>query len=77
MICSIRDSDTLTLLDGFLISDVILLYAKYLAMSYIFSKDGVYKDPQRAQYCDMRFKRGVAAVQRWIDNMVVQAQGVG
>jgi hypothetical protein len=77
LICSIRDSDVLTLLDGFLAADLLVPYFKYLAMSYIFSKDGVYKDPQRAQYCDMRFKRGVAAVQRWIDNMVVQAQGIG
>jgi hypothetical protein len=77
LIASIRDSDTLTLLDGFLVADLLVPYFKYLAMLYIFSKDGVYKDPQRAQYCDMRFKRGVAAIQRWIDNMAVGAQGGG
>lgn len=77
LICSVRDADTLTLLDGFIIPDTILHFVKYLAMSYAFSKDGVYHDAQRAKYCEERFKRGVATVQRFLDSMIVDAQGVG
>ena len=71
---SIRDSDTLTLLDGFLVADQILYVPKYLALSYIFSKDGVYHDSQRAKFCMERFKRGVMALNRWCDANVVQMQ---
>ena len=67
LLASVRDNDTLTLLDGFLVADMLVPYFKYLAMSYVFSKDGVYRDPQRAKYCQERFNRGVAAVQRWMD----------
>jgi len=77
VIFSQRDSDTLTLLDGFLIPDTILHYVKYLALSYIWQKDGVYRNDQLAKYSQERFKRGVAAVQRWIDSMQVNAQGAG
>jgi hypothetical protein len=77
LICSIRDSDTLTLLDGFLIADTILHFVKWLAISYIASKDGCYRNEQLAQYGQMRFKRGVMAVQRLIDNQQVGAQGAG
>lgn len=73
LLCSIRDNDVLTLLDGFLIADTILHYVKYLAMSYIFSKDGVYRDPQRAKYCQERFERGVKTIQRWLDFNVAKS----
>lgn len=69
MLCSIRDTDTLGLLDGFLVQDIYLHYVKYKAMEYIFSKDGVRMDPQRAAYCKDRFDRGVATVLRYITGM--------
>jgi len=77
LLCSIRDTDNLSLLDGFLVPDPLVPYVKYLAMNYALSKDGVFADPQRARYCEMRFRRGVAAVQRWLDGMKVNTKGSG
>lgn len=71
VLVSVRDTDTLQLTDGFLVPDPLLHYVKYKAMEYIFSKDGVQADPQRARYCSMRYNRGVLATRRWLLGMEV------
>lgn len=70
LLISVRDSDTLPLTDGFLVPDLVLHYVKYLAMSWMFDKDGEQRNPKLAKYCKMRFDRGVIATQRWLDEMV-------
>ena len=70
LLASIRDSDTLGLLDGFLCPDMVLMYVKYQAMGYALEKSGVFQDMQRAAYCHERYKRGVLAVQRFTDAML-------
>jgi hypothetical protein len=67
ILASIRDSDSLTLLDGFAIPDILVHFLKYKVMQDCYSKDGVLSDPQRAAYCGERFDRGVVATQRWLD----------
>jgi len=76
LLCSIRDSDSLTLLDGFLVPDLCLHFVKYKALEYAWQKDGEARNPQLAKYCETRFNKGVLALQRWMDHMV-QAQAVG
>jgi hypothetical protein len=66
VLCSIRDTDTIALTDGFLTGDPFLHYIKYLALSYAFSKDGEARDPQREKYCRMRYERGVMTARRWL-----------
>ena len=76
LLCSIRDTDTLGLLDGFAVPDCVLPYIKYRCLEYAFSKDGVFHDGERAAYCGERYKRGVLTVARFIDNMLaMEAKG--
>jgi len=70
LLYSIRDTDTLGLLDGFLVSDQVLYLVKWQAVGYALEKDGVFQDMQRAAYAHERYKRGVMAVQRFTDAML-------
>ena len=69
MLVSLRDSDQLLMTDGFLVPDVVLHYVKWLAMNYIWSKDGEQSNPLLAKYSEMRYRRGVATVNRWLKGM--------
>ena len=69
VLVSTRDTDTLAMTDGFLVPDVLVAYIKYGALRYVFEKDGEQRDPLRAKYCAMRFARGIATTQRWLDGM--------
>jgi len=66
ILCSVRDSDTLEMTDGFLVPDPFLHYIRYLSLSYAFSKDGEQRDPMRAAYCKQRYDRGVMITRRWM-----------
>lgn len=70
LLCAIRDSDVLTLTDGFLVPDIMLHAAKYLAMSWMWDKDGEERDPKMASHCLQRFEGIVLATQRWIDGVL-------
>lgn len=69
LLCSIRDTDTLGLLDGFLVNDTLVYLLKYKVLSFALSKDGVQQDPTRAAWCDERYKRGTMAVNRYLTGM--------
>lgn len=71
LLMGIRDTDTLGLLDGFLVPDMLTYIVKYGALAYIFSKDGVQQDPTRAAYCRQRFEKGIVAVNRYIDGFTM------
>ena len=76
LLASIRDTDTLTLLDAFLVPDLVVHIIKWNVVASAFSKDGCWQDSQRAQYAMERYTRGVAAVNRYLDAfMPVAAQG--
>jgi hypothetical protein len=66
VLCSIRDTDTLQLTDGFLVPDPTLHYTKYKALEYAWSKDGEQRSPQQAAYCKARYDRGVMTCRRWL-----------
>lgn len=70
LLCSIRDTDSLTLLDGFLLPDTLVYLLCYLVLSFCLSKDGVFSDPQRAKYAHDRYLRGVMAVNRLLDHIM-------
>jgi len=65
ILCSIRDTDTLQLTDGFLTPDVFLHAVRWKALQFCLEKDGEQRDANRAQYCKMRYDRLVVAVRRW------------
>jgi hypothetical protein len=65
ILCSIRDSDTLQMNDGFLVPDVCLHAVRWLALKFCLEKAGEQRDASRAQYCEMRYKKIVMAVRRW------------
>lgn len=77
LLLSVRDTQNLILTDGFLVPDMLLHYVKYRVLEFCFTKDGVWQDSQRADYCRGRYQRGVATVQRFINGMGVGAQGEG
>lgn len=66
LLISQRDVDSLGMLDGFLVPDMLLHLVKYRALGYVLSKDGAESDPSRAEYCNQRFQRGLAAVNRYL-----------
>ena len=69
LLCSIRDTDSLSLIDGFLVPDVCLHGVRYLALSYALSKDGQMQDQSRARFCKMRSDRVILATQRLMTGM--------
>lgn len=71
ILSSIRDTDTLGLLDGFLVPDPLLHYVKYRALYFIWSKNGEQRSPTLASYANLRYERGLMTVQRWM-----QAEGM-
>lgn len=69
LLCSVRDTDTLTLLDGFLIPDVLVPTLKYKVLAFAWSKDGVAQDPTRAAWCQQRYEKGILAIRRYLVGM--------
>jgi hypothetical protein len=74
LLCSIRDTDSLALTDGFAVPDLVLHYVKYKTLEYMFSKDGEERSEQLASYCHQRFEMGVVATTRWIKGMMNSGQ---
>lgn len=72
IVVSIRDTDTLEMTDGFLVPDLCLHIVKYKALEYVWGKDGEVRNPLLQKYCEMRFRRGVMAVQRWLDGVGIE-----
>lgn len=75
LLMSIRDTDTLSFLDEFLIPDMLVYLLAYKTMQYAFGKDGVMQDQQRAAYCGQRFDRGVMAVNRFLRGYEMNLKG--
>jgi hypothetical protein len=69
ILASVRDSDTLSLLDGFLLPDLLIPYLRWRVLSYALDKSGVFMDKQRAEYAYSRFQRGILAVRRLMDGL--------
>lgn len=70
VLVTVRDTDTLSMTDGFLVPDIMLHYVKYKALEFAWSKDGDQKNPQLARWCAMRFERGVLTARRFMDGMM-------
>ena len=73
LLCAIRDTDTLGMLDGFLVPDLCISYVKYLTLNFCWTKDGVAADAQRAEFALKRYAQGVMATQRYIAHMKMGA----
>lgn len=70
VLVTVRDTDSLSLTDGFLVPDICLHYVKYKALEFAWSKDGEQRSPQLAKWCAMRFERGVLTTRRFMDGMM-------
>lgn len=71
LLCAVRDTDTLGMLDGFLVPDVCLHGVKWLAMNYIWAKDGIQSNPQMAEFALKRYAQVVMATGRYIQAMKI------
>ena len=69
LLCAVRDTDTLSLLDGFLVPDMMCHFIKAKALQFAYSKDGVMQQPQLAEFFGKRFDQGVLATQRYLTAM--------
>ncbi len=75
LLCALRDTDTLGLLDGFLIPDVAIHSIKYLSLAWCAQKDGVAQNiPMSAIYLK-RYAQIVMATQRYIQAMKMSVGG--
>jgi hypothetical protein len=72
LLAAVRDTDTLSMTDGFLVPDLCLHGVRYLAMAYAWSKDGIFSQPQMADFCMKRYTQVVMATQRYIEAMKME-----
>lgn len=71
LLCAVRDTDTLSFLDGFLVPDVCAHALKYLTLNFAWSKDGIAFQPQMAEFAIKRYAQIVLATQRYIQAMKI------
>jgi hypothetical protein len=71
LLCAVRDTDTLSFLDGFLVVDPCVHALKYLTLNFAWSKDSVSQQPQMAEFCLKRYAQVVLATQRYIQAMKI------
>ena len=69
LLCAVRDTDALGMLDQFLVPDVAIHGVKYLALSYAWGKDGIAQQPQMAEFALKRYTQVVMATGRYIQAM--------
>lgn len=69
LLCAVRDTDTLSLVDGFLVPDILCHALKYLTLNYCWSKDSISQQPQMAEFCLKRYAQVVMAAGRYIQAM--------
>jgi hypothetical protein len=69
LLVAVRDVDSLGMTDGFLIPDCCVHGAKWLALNYIWSKNGVQSNPQMAEFALKRYAQVVMATGRYIQAM--------
>ncbi len=72
VLSSQRDSESLTLLSGFLLPDIFLPYVKYGVLAAAWSKDGEQRSPTLARFCQQRFDFGVMLAERFLRNVVTK-----
>lgn len=70
LLASVRGSESLGLLDGFVVPDIFVYIIIYGAMEFAFSKDGVQRSPTMARYCKARFDFGVTLADRFLRNTI-------
>jgi hypothetical protein len=69
LLCAVRDTDTLGMLDGFLVPDICAHALKYLVLNFCWAKDGIASQPQMAEFCLKRYAQVVMATGRYIQAM--------
>jgi len=66
ILVSVRDTDSLSMTDGFLLPDPLVPAAKYKALEYAALKDGEQRNPLIAKFAGAQFDRWVMATRRWM-----------
>jgi hypothetical protein len=77
LLTSIRGSESLGLLDYFLVPDVFVMYLKFKTLQFCWTKDGVQASPSLARYAGARFDFGVMLADRYLRNVVMKVGGNG
>lgn len=70
LLCSVRGSESLNLLSGFLVPDLLVYAIKAKVLQYIFSKNGVQRSPIRAAFFGKKFDFWVLLADRFLRNSI-------
>ena len=73
LLCSVRDTEELKMLDGFLLPDIFIPYIKYGALASMWSKDGEQRSPTLARFAQSRFDYGVMLADRFLRNVILDS----
>lgn len=77
LLASVRGSEALGMLDGFMLPDIFVPYIKYGALEYMWSKAGVQRSPTMARFAKARFDFGVMLADRYLRNVVEKVGQAG
>lgn len=75
LLCSVRGSESLGLLDGFLIPDIMVPAVKFKTLQFAWSKDGVQRSATRAAFFGKRFDFWVMLCDRYLRNSGMLLKG--
>lgn len=67
-----RDSQSLQLIEGFLLPDPFLTYVKYKVLAQCYGKEGEMRDMARARYCEQRWEIGIKLGRKFYENAQMQ-----
>ena len=67
-----KETVSLVLNTTLLLPDVFTHYLKYRVLEMAWSKDGEQRDPQRAEYCNRRYRMGLFVGKKFLEGIVVE-----
>ena len=67
-----KETATLDLDTTLLLPDVFTHYLKYRVLEMAWSKDGEQRDPDRADYCNRRYRMGLFVGRKFLEGVVVE-----
>jgi hypothetical protein len=77
LLCSVRDTETLGMLDSFLLPDCFIPYVKMKVLADALSKGGEQRSPTMAAFYLGRYNFGLMLADRFLRNLVNVEQAVG
>lgn len=77
LLCSVRDTTELKLLDGFLIPDIFIFGVKYAALAAMWSKEGEQRSPTLAKFAQAKFDYVCMLADRFLRNVILDTGQAG